>query len=81
MHTHLYRNILFCNKEDKTNILCRKNIYLKTSVSYSGVEGKSDMFVVASGSEGDLRQSEIILGTGQCGVQHQYVALEKRRER
>lgn len=45
------------------------------------MEGKSDMFVVASGSEGDLRQCEIILGTGQCGVQHQYVALEKRRER
>lgn len=43
------------------------------------MEGKSDMFVVASGSEGDLRQCEIILGTGQCGVQHQYVALEKRK--
>lgn len=52
----------------------------KKSVSYSGVEGKSDMFVAASGGEGDLRQSEVILGAGQCGVQHQHIALRKRRQ-
>lgn len=32
------------------------------SVSYSGVEGQCDVLVVATGGEGDLRQSEVILG-------------------
>lgn len=39
------------------------------------------MLVVAGGGEGDLGKSEIILGAGQCGVQHQHIALEKNEER
>lgn len=38
------------------------------------------MLVVAAGGEGDLRQSEVILGAGQRGVQHQHVALERREK-
>lgn len=49
------------------------------SVSYSGVEGEGDVLVVSSGSEGDLRQSEIVLGAGQGGVQHEHVALQKTK--
>lgn len=47
-------------------------------VSYGGVEGESDVLVVATGGEGDLWQSEVVLGAGQCGVQHQDVTLEKK---
>ena len=55
---------------------------LKTAyVSYGGVEGKRDVLVVAGGGEGDLGQSEIILRTGQRGVKHQHVALEKKERR
>lgn len=39
------------------------------------------MLVVAGGGEGDLRQSEVILRSGQCGVKHQHVALEKKERR
>lgn len=52
-------------------------------MSYSGVEGECDVLVVAAGGEGDLWQSEVILGAGQRGVQHQYIALSisiQRRE-
>ena len=38
------------------------------------------MLVVATGGEGDLGQSEVILGARQRGVQHQHVALEQRGE-
>lgn len=36
------------------------------------------MLVVAVGGEGDLRQSEVVLRAGQCGVQHQQVALQRK---
>lgn len=49
-------------------------------MSYSGVEGECDVLVVAAGGEGDLWQSEVILGAGQRGVQHQYIALEKKEK-
>ena len=38
------------------------------------------MLVVTAGGEGDLRQGEVILGTGQCRVQHQDVALEYKEK-
>lgn len=38
------------------------------------------MLVVAAGGEGDLRQSEVILGAGQRGVQHQHIALQQREK-
>lgn len=38
------------------------------------------MLVVATGGEGDLGQSEVILGARQRGVQHQHVALEQTEE-
>lgn len=38
------------------------------------------MLVVATGGEGDLRQSEVILRPRQRGVQHQHVALEQTEE-
>lgn len=53
-------------------------LYVK---AYSGVEGEGDVLVVSGGGEGDLRQSEVILGAGQRGVQHQHIALEKKEKR
>lgn len=47
-------------------------------VSYGGVEGESDVLVVAAGGEGDLWQSEVVLGAGQRGVQHQDVTLDSK---
>lgn len=47
-------------------------------MSYGGVEGEGDVLVVAAGGEGDLRQSEVVLGAGQRGVQHQHVALRHK---
>lgn len=39
------------------------------------------MFVVSRGCEGDLRQSEIVLGAGQGGVQHKHIALSANKIR
>lgn len=47
-------------------------------MSYCRVEGESDVLVVATGGEGDLWQSEVELGAGQRGVQHQDVTLESK---
>lgn len=52
----------------------------KPCVSYGGVEGECDVLVVSAGGERDLRQSEVVLGAGQRGVQHQHIALEQEEE-
>lgn len=49
----------------------------RVCASYVGVEGECDVLVVASGGEGDLGQSEVILGSGQRGVEHQHIALQR----
>lgn len=60
-----------CKRQSNVGALCNVLVWHFTS----GVKGEGDVLVVSRGCEGDLRQSEIVLGAGQGGVQHKHIAL------